>query len=33
MNAKSRLLSAEYDAKTSETNLLQISGQLVKSSE
>jgi outer membrane protein len=33
MNAKSRLLSAEYDAKTSETNLLQISGQLVKSSD
>ena len=32
MNAKSRLLSAEYDAKSSETNLLQISGQLVKSS-
>lgn len=32
MNAKSRLLSAEYDAKTSETDLLQISGQLVKSS-
>ena len=32
MNAKSRLLSAEYDAKTSETNLLQISGLLVKSS-
>jgi len=31
MNAKSRLLSAEYDAKTSETDLLQISGQLVKS--
>jgi outer membrane protein len=33
MNAKSRLLSAEYDAKTSETDLLQISGQLVKSSD
>ena len=33
MNAKSRLLSAEYDAKTSETDLLQISGQLVKSAE
>ena len=33
MNAKSRLLSAEYDAKTSETSLLQISGQLVKSAE
>jgi outer membrane protein len=32
MNAKSRLLSAEYDAKSSETDLLQISGQLVKSS-
>ena len=32
MNAKSRLLSAEYDAKSSETNLLQISGLLVKSS-
>ncbi len=31
MNAKSRLLSAEYDAKTSETDLLRISGQLVKS--
>jgi outer membrane protein len=33
MNAKSRLLSAEYDAKTSESDLLQISGQLVKSSD
>jgi outer membrane protein len=33
MNAKSRLLSAEYDAKTSETDLLQISCQLVKSSD
>lgn len=33
MNAQSRLLSAEYDAKTSETDLLQISGQLVKNTD
>jgi outer membrane protein len=33
MNAKSMLLSAQYDAKTSEIDLLQISGQLVKSSD
>lgn len=31
MDAKSRLLSAEYDAKSSETDLLRLSGLLVKS--
>ncbi len=31
LDAKSRLVSAQYDAKTAETDLLKISGQLIKS--
>lgn len=31
LDAKSRLVSAQYDAKTAETDLLKISGQLLKS--